>query len=67
MRCGQFRLPGSNSSAAFQQYESQRFARTKMIVESLQAGHLMQWENRATVVLRETVMIATDSTVEEQN
>lgn len=47
----------SNSSAAFQQYESQRFARTKMIVEqSLQAGQLMQWENRAAVVLRETVM-----------
>ena len=47
----------SNSSAAFQQYESQRFARTKMIVESLQAGQLMQWENRAAVVLRETVMM----------
>ena len=50
-------LAQSNSSAAFQQYESQRFARTKMIVEqSLQAGQLIQWENRAAVVVRETVM-----------
>jgi 2-polyprenyl-6-methoxyphenol hydroxylase-like FAD-dependent oxidoreductase len=42
---------------AFQEYESQRFRRTKMIVEeSLQAGQMMNWENRAAVALRETVM-----------
>lgn len=50
-------LAHSEPIAAFQQYESQRFARTKMIVEeSLQAGQLIQWENRAVVALRETVM-----------
>jgi len=43
--------------AAFEQYESQRFARTKMIVEeSLQAAKLGQWENRAAVALREIFM-----------
>ncbi|MBD2774222.1 FAD-dependent oxidoreductase [Iningainema tapete] len=42
---------------AFRQYESQRFARTKMIVEeSLQAAKLGQWENHAAVALREIMM-----------
>jgi hypothetical protein len=38
----------------FEQYESQRFARTKIIVEeSLQAAKLGQWSNPAAVALRE--------------
>jgi 2-polyprenyl-6-methoxyphenol hydroxylase-like FAD-dependent oxidoreductase len=42
---------------AFQEYESQRFPRTKMIVEeSLQAAQMINWENPAAVALRETVM-----------
>ena len=50
-------LAQSNPEAAFQQYESQRFARTKAIVEqSLQAGKIGQWENRAAVALREALM-----------
>ncbi|NEU75239.1 FAD-dependent oxidoreductase [Hassallia byssoidea VB512170] len=50
-------LLASDTKAAFEQYESQRFARTKMIVEeSLQAAKLGQWENRAAVALREIFM-----------
>ncbi|GAB1543162.1 hypothetical protein NUACC21_58360 [Scytonema sp. NUACC21] len=50
-------LAQSDPVAAFQQYEAQRFARTKMIVEeSLQAGKLGQWENYAAVRLREIFM-----------
>ncbi len=42
---------------AFQEYESQRFPRTKMIVEeSRKAAQMMNWENPAAVALRETVM-----------
>lgn len=46
-----------DTKAAFEQYELQRFARTKMIVEeSLQAAKLGQWENPAAVALREIFM-----------
>lgn len=42
---------------AFQEYESLRFPRTKMIVEeSREAAQMMKWENPVAVALREIVM-----------
>jgi len=50
-------LAHSDPVAAFQQYESQRFARTKAIVEqSLRAGRMGKLENRVAVLLREVLM-----------
>ncbi len=50
-------LANSDPIAAFQQYESQRFARTKAIVEqSLRSGRMGQLENRVAVRLREVLM-----------
>jgi 2-polyprenyl-6-methoxyphenol hydroxylase-like FAD-dependent oxidoreductase len=47
----------SNPTSAFQQYESQRFARTKSIVEqSLRSGKMGELENRYAVTLRNTFM-----------
>jgi 2-polyprenyl-6-methoxyphenol hydroxylase-like FAD-dependent oxidoreductase len=46
-----------NPTLAFQQYELQRFARTKYIVEqSLQSGKMGELENRFAVGLRSTLM-----------
>ena len=47
----------SNIASAFQEYESQRFARTKSIVEqSLRSGKMGELENRYAVALRNTFM-----------
>lgn len=47
----------SDPTAAFQQYESLRFPRTKLIVEqSLQSGKMGELENRFAVALRNTFM-----------
>ncbi|OUL36473.1 monooxygenase [Nostoc sp. T09] len=47
----------SNPTSAFQQYESQRFGRTKSIVEqSLRSGKMGELENRYAVALRNTFM-----------
>ncbi len=46
-----------NPTLAFQQYELQRFARTKYIVEqSLQSGKMGELENSFAVGLRNTFM-----------
>ena len=50
-------LTHSDPAVAFQQYESQRFARTKAVVQqSLQAAKMGRFENRLAIVLRETFM-----------
>lgn len=50
-------LEKSNPADAFRQYESLRFARTKMIVEeSLSSGQIALLENRAAMTLRNTLM-----------
>ncbi|MDZ7962151.1 MAG: FAD-dependent oxidoreductase [Aulosira sp. DedQUE10] len=47
----------SDATSAFQQYESQRFARTKSIVEqSLRSGKMGEVENSYAVALRNTFM-----------
>ncbi|BAY32558.1 monooxygenase FAD-binding protein [Nostoc carneum NIES-2107] len=47
----------SNPTSAFQEYESQRFTRTKSIVEqSLRSGKMGELENRYAVAFRNTFM-----------
>ncbi len=46
-----------DAMAAFQEYQFQRYPRTKMIVEeSLQAAQMMKWENPVAVAFREKIM-----------
>ncbi|MEM8780912.1 MAG: FAD-dependent monooxygenase [Cyanobacteria bacterium P01_G01_bin.49] len=50
-------LKSSSSAIAFQNYESQRFSRTKSIIEqSLRSGRMGQLSHPITVKLRETLM-----------
>lgn len=50
-------LAHSEASKAFEQYESQRFGRTKSIVEqSLRSGRMGQLQHPVQVALRETLM-----------
>lgn len=54
----------ANPTAAFQQYESERFPRTKLIVEqSLQAGKMGELNNPFGVALRNTFMKLMGATI----